>query len=96
MQNGKCFLPHLFARTPESTYNDVIDWEVTMNAPDKLLRIPLAPGVYILRPAPAKARASRRRVASLLLTAMRREKRTRPGKAGRAYLKEVRAARYGR
>ncbi len=67
-----------------------------MNAPDKLLRVPLVPGVYVLRPAPAKARASRRRVASLLLTTMRREMHTRAGKTGRTYLKEARAARYGR
>lgn len=67
-----------------------------MNAPDKLLKIPLVPGVYVLRPAPPGTRASRRRAASMLLTEMRREKRARRGKTGRAYLKEVRAARHGR
>ena len=67
-----------------------------MNAPDKLLKIPLVPGVYVLRPASPDMRASRRRAASLLLTVMRREKRARTGKTGRAYLKEVRAARHGR
>ena len=67
-----------------------------MNAPDKLPRIALAPGVYVLRPAPANARSPRRRAALLLLAAMRREKRARGGKTGRAYLKEVRAARHDR
>jgi hypothetical protein len=28
-----------------------------MNAPDKLLKISLAPGIYIVRAAPAKARS---------------------------------------
>jgi hypothetical protein len=67
-----------------------------MNAPDKLLKIPLVPGVYILRAAPANARSTRRRTASSLLTAMRRDRHARTGKMGRTYLKEVRAARYGR
>jgi hypothetical protein len=67
-----------------------------MNAPDKLLKIPLVPGVYILRPAPANARSTRRRTASSLLTVMRRAKRARIGKTGRTYLKEVRATRHGR
>ncbi|MSQ74096.1 MAG: hypothetical protein EXR27_22925 [Betaproteobacteria bacterium] len=67
-----------------------------MNAPDKLIRIPLVQGVYLLRAAPAKSRTSRQRAASLLLSAMRREKHPRTGKPGRAYLKEVRAARYAR
>ena len=67
-----------------------------MNAPDKLLKIPLVPGVYILRPAPANARLTRRRTASSLLTVMRRAKRARIGKTGRTYLKEVRATRHGR
>ena len=67
-----------------------------MNAPDKLPRITLAPGVYVLRAAPANARSSRRQAALRLLMAMRREKRVRGGKTGRAYLKEVRTARHGR
>ena len=67
-----------------------------MTAPDKLLKIPLAPGVYVLRAAPPGARASRRRAALSLLTAMRRKKRALSGKTGRTYLKETRAARYGR
>lgn len=67
-----------------------------MNAPDKLLKIPLAPGVYILRPARANARSTRRRTAASLLTSMRRDKHARTGKMGRTYLKEVRAARYAR
>jgi hypothetical protein len=69
---------------------------MTMNATDKLFKIPLVPGVYVLRSAPANARASRRRAASLLLTTMRREQRARAGKTGRAYLKDIRAARHGR
>ncbi len=56
----------------------------------------MAPGVYLLRAAPAKARASRRRAASLLLSAMRREKPARTGKAGRTYLKEIRTGRHAR
>ena len=64
-----------------------------MNAPDKLIKIPMAEGVYLLRAAPAKARASRQHAATLLLSAMRREKHPRHGKSGRVYLKEVRAAR---
>lgn len=43
-----------------------------MNAPDKLIKIPMAPGVYLLR------------AATLLLSAMRREKHPRTGKTGRA------------
>jgi hypothetical protein len=67
-----------------------------MNAPDKLIKIPMAPGVYLLRAAPAKASESRQRAATLLLGAMRRAKNSRAGKTGRTYLKEVRAARYAR
>ena len=67
-----------------------------MNAPDKLIKIPMAPGVYLLRAAPTKARTSRQRAASLLLSAMRREKLPRTGKAGRTYLKEMRTARHAR
>jgi hypothetical protein len=67
-----------------------------MNAPDKLIKIPMAPGVYLLRAAPAKASASRQRAATLLLGAMQRAKNLRAGKAGRTYLKEVRALRYAR
>ena len=43
-----------------------------MNAPEKNLRICVAPGVYLLRAAPAKTRASARQAALVLLTAMRR------------------------
>jgi len=67
-----------------------------MNAPEKNLRICVAPGVYVLRAAPAKTRASVRQAALMLLTAMRRAKRGRATGSGRAYLKEVRAARHGR
>ena len=67
-----------------------------MNAPDKLIKIPMAPGVYLLRAVPAKARTSRQRAATLLLSAMRREKHPRTGKSGRVYLKEVRAAHFAR
>ena len=65
-----------------------------MNAPDKLIKIPMAEGVYLLRAAPAKARTSRQRAATLLLSAMRREKRPRAGKTGLAFLKEIRTARH--
>jgi len=67
-----------------------------MNAPDKLLMISLAPGIYVIRPAPANARASRCRTAALLLTGLRRASGARGGKTGRKYLKEIRAARYAR
>ncbi|MBI2224006.1 MAG: hypothetical protein HYU44_03460 [Betaproteobacteria bacterium] len=67
-----------------------------MNAPEKNLRICVAPGVYVLRAAPAKTRASARHAALMLLTAMRRAKRGRAVGSGRVYLKEVRAARHGR
>jgi hypothetical protein len=67
-----------------------------MNAPDKPLKAPLTAGVLILRSAPAKARASRRRAATALLAVMRRAKPVRGAKTGRAYLKEIRAARYAR
>jgi hypothetical protein len=67
-----------------------------MNAPDKLIKIPMAPGVYLLRAAPAKARTSLQRTATLLLSAMRSEKHPRAAKSGQAYLKEVRAARHAR
>ena len=67
-----------------------------MNAPDKLIKIPMAEGVYLLRAAPAKARAARLSAATLLLSAMRREKHPRSGKSGQAYLKEIRAARHAR
>ena len=67
-----------------------------MNAPEKNLRICVAPGVYVLRAAPAKTRASARQAALVLLTTMRRAKRGRAVGSGRAYLKEVRAARHGR
>ena len=67
-----------------------------MNAPEKNLKICIAPGVYVLRAAPAKTRASARRAALVLLTAMRRAKGGRAVESGRAYLKEFRAARHGR
>ena len=67
-----------------------------MNAPERNLSVSLAPGVYVIRAIPAKARASARRAAGSLLIAMRRAKRSRARAAGRTYLKEVRAARYGR
>ena len=67
-----------------------------MNAPERNLRICVAPGVYVLRAAPAKTRAAAMRAASVLLTAMRRAKRGRPATSGNAYLKEVRSARHGR
>jgi hypothetical protein len=77
-------------------YNGQIARMTIMNAPDKLLKIPLAAGVYILRPAPSGARAARRRAASALLTVMRQNKQTHAGKSNRAYLKEARAPRHGR
>lgn len=69
-----------------------------MNAPEKNLRICVAPGVYVsgvyvLRAAPAKPRASARQAALMLLTAMRRATRGRTVESGRVYLKEVRTAR---
>lgn len=67
-----------------------------MNAPEKNLRICVASGVYVLRAAPAKTRALARQAAWVLLTAMRRAKRSRSVGAGRTYLKKVRAARHGR
>ena len=67
-----------------------------MNAPEKNLRISVAPGVYVLRAVPAKTRAAARRAAESLLTAMRRTRHGRAGRSGRAYLKELRAVRYGR
>lgn len=67
-----------------------------MNAPERNFSISVAPGVYVLRTVPAKTRASARRAAGLLLIAMRRTKHGRARGAGRTYLKEVRAARYGR
>jgi hypothetical protein len=79
-----------------SLYNERIESNATMNAPDKLLKISLAPGIYIIRAAPAKARSSRRRTAALLLTGLRRASHARGGKTGRKYLKEIRAARYAR
>jgi len=48
-----------------------------MNAPEKKLRICVLPGVYVLRAAPAKTRASSRHAALVLLIAMRRVKRGR-------------------
>ncbi len=67
-----------------------------MNAPERNLRICVAPGVYVLRTAPAKTRAAVMRAASVLLITMRRSKRGRAVKSGHAYLKEVRSARHGR
>ncbi len=67
-----------------------------MNAPDKFPKAPVAPGVYVLRPAPANADALRRQAAASLLTALRRVKHSRAGKSGRAFLKEIRDARYAR
>ena len=67
-----------------------------MNAPDKFPKIPVVPGVYILKPSPANARAVRRQTAASLLSALRRAKRARDGKSGRTFLKEIRAARYAR
>ncbi len=67
-----------------------------MNAPDKLIKIPMAHGVYLLRAVPVKSRAARQRAALLLLSAMRGEKYQRTGKSGQTYLKEVRAARHAR
>jgi len=68
----------------------------TMNAPGKLRKISPALGIYVIRPTPAKARSSRRRTAALLLTGLRRASHARCAKTGRKYLKEIRAARYGR
>jgi hypothetical protein len=67
-----------------------------MNAPERNLRISVAPGVYVLRAVSAKARASARRAAGSLLIAMQRGKRGRANGSGRAYLRKVRAARYDR
>jgi hypothetical protein len=67
-----------------------------MNAPERSLRICVAPGVYVLRTAPAKTRTTAMRAALALLTAMRRTKRGRAGTSGRIYLKDVRSARHGR
>lgn len=67
-----------------------------MNAPEKHLRTRAAPGVYVLRAAPAATRPAARRAALTLLTAMRRAKPGRAEGSGRAYLKEIRAARHGR
>jgi hypothetical protein len=67
-----------------------------MNAPERNLRICVAPGVYVLRVAPAKTRAAAMRAASVLLTAMRKATRGRAVTSGRAYLKEVRSARISR
>ena len=83
-------------RAGHCLYNEGIESNAAMNAPDKLLKISLAPGIYIIRPAPAKARSSRRRTAALLLTGLRRASQARGGKTGRKYLKEIRAARYAR
>jgi len=68
----------------------------TMNAPGKLRKISPALGIYVIRPAPAKARPSRRRAAALLLTGLRRASHARGAKTGRKYLKEIRAAQYAR
>ena len=68
----------------------------TMNAPDKLLKISLAPGIYIIRPAPAKARSSRRRTAALLLKGLRRVSHAHGKKTGLMYLREIRATRHAR
>ncbi len=67
-----------------------------MNAPDKLAKLPIAPGVYVLRPASANAGASRRRAALSLLTGLRRSKGAGNDKSGRTYLKELRASRHAR
>jgi hypothetical protein len=69
-----------------------------MSAREKLLRISLAPGVYVLRPAPRGVRSSRRRAALQLLKSLQRAPRARGVKAGRTYyhLKKIRAARYAR
>lgn len=67
-----------------------------MNAPDKFPKAPVAPGVYVLWPAPANAGALRQQAAAALLTALRRAKHLRAGKSGRAFLKEIRDARYTR
>lgn len=67
-----------------------------MNAPDKNLRISVAPGVVVLKAARVSARPGVRQAALTLLTAMRRAVRGCKGASGRAYLKEVRAERHGR
>lgn len=71
-------------------------WSRTMNAPDKFPKIPVARGVYLLRPAPARLGALRRRTAAGMLIAMQRAIRMSAGKSGRAFLKEIRDARHAR
>ncbi len=67
-----------------------------MNAPDKFPKIPVARGVYLLRPAPAKLGSLRRRTAAAMLAAMQRAMRLSTGKSGRVFLKEIRDARHAR
>ena len=67
-----------------------------MNAPDRFPKTPIAPGVYVLKPAPANAGALRRKTAAALLTALRRARPSRAVKSGQTFLKEIRYARYAR
>lgn len=61
-----------------------------------MMKNSLAPGVYVLRPLPPGAGSSIRRAALRLLKSLQRARRARSAKAGRIYLKEIRAARYAR
>ena len=65
-----------------------------MNAPEKFPKNPVAPGVFVLTPAPAKTVATRRQAATFLLMAMRRSKRFGAGSSGKAYLKVIRNSRH--
>lgn len=67
-----------------------------MNAPDKFPKIPVARGVYLLKSAPARVGLLRRHTATAMLAAMQRAMRLSAGKSGRAFLKEIRDARYAR
>src|SRR5437667_58953 len=67
-------------RVSHCLYNEGIESNAAMNAPDKLLKISPVPGIYIIRPAPANARSSRCRTAVLLLTGLRRASHARGGK----------------
>ena len=67
----------------------------TMNAPERITSLQVAPGVLLLRPdVPVDLELRRKAIASLLRQ-MRRAKPSPPGESGRDYLARVRA-RHGR
>ncbi len=79
------------------TYNPFINSprSHTMNAPERITSLQVAPGVLLLRPDVPVDLALRRKAIASILRQVRGAKPSPPGESGRDYLARVRA-RHGR